>query len=163
MRNIRRFVFRSSERPPRRYGSVRVRAAFDAGRHVAEDRHHPIIGTDHVLYGLLVTPDTSASRVLQRLGVELGALRDELQWWLEAADFGDSVQRAPRLSPRLRRVLEMGLQEAKQSRREPVGTGHLLVALLRDRSEFGSELLPGSGITVEQLRAEVEHEPPEPR
>jgi ATP-dependent Clp protease ATP-binding subunit ClpC len=56
-----------------------------------------------------------------------------------------------------RRVIVRAYQEADVAARSVVGTGHLLLALVRDEGAVGS-LLAGFGVSLEAARAAVEAE-----
>lgn len=122
-----------------------------------------VVGTEHILLGLVREGDGAAARVLERLGISLGRVRAELARQVSAPE--GHVVGATRLtlSPKAKKALEYALQEARELNQklglqDYVDTEHLLLGLMRKGS--GSDntairLLEGLGLDIEQMHREV--------
>ncbi|HJZ10285.1 MAG TPA: Clp protease N-terminal domain-containing protein, partial [Trebonia sp.] len=90
---------------------------------------HNYIGTEHILLGLIHEGDGGAARSLESLGISLDAVRQRVE---EIIGRG---QQAPSghipFTPRAKKVLELSLRESLQLGHNYIGTGHMLLGLLR--------------------------------
>ena len=136
------------------------RPAFtDAARRVlaraeAEARRldHDWIGTEHLALALAADEDGEAGRILRRLGVDATTLDAELS---EIIGPGGGARGAPRLTPRTRRVIERAVEERMRLGDAEIGTGHLLLGLLREPEGIGAHLLARAGAEHDVVRQEV--------
>jgi ATP-dependent Clp protease ATP-binding subunit ClpC len=122
-----------------------------------------VVGTEHLLLGLVREGEGVAARVLERLGVSLGRVRSELSRQLGTPE-GHAVGASRlTLSPKAKKALEYALQEARELNPKLglldfVDTEHLLLGLIREGSNSGSKavrLLEGLGVDLERIRKEV--------
>ncbi len=122
-----------------------------------------VVGTEHLLLGLLREDNGVAARILGRLGVDLGQAREELARQVAApAVHADSTARLT-LSSNAKKALEYALQEARELNaklglRECVDTEHLLLGLLYECSNSdckATRLLEGLDVDLERVRKEV--------
>lgn len=122
-----------------------------------------VVGTEHILLGLLREDEGVAARVLERLGVSLGRLHSELKQQSGASE-GDAVGSTRlTLSPKAKIALENALKEARELNPrlgllDYVDTEHLLLGLIRDNSSEANtavRLLESLGVERERLRKEI--------
>jgi ATP-dependent Clp protease ATP-binding subunit ClpC len=128
-----------------------------------ESRHfrNPVVGTEHLLLGLIREQQGTGARVLERMGVSLGRAQNEIRRQMGLPDnrlISPQVSRT--WSPRARRVLEFALEEARDLNPKfglPsfVDTEHLLLGLIREREGRAVRLLHDLGVDLDQLRHEV--------
>lgn len=123
-----------------------------------------VVGTEHLLLGLVREGEGVAARVLERLGVSLGRVRSELNRQLGALETPPTTQQNRlSLSPKARKSLEQAMDEARELNPKLglldfVDTEHILLGLIRDGSGSVNKavrLLEGLGIDIERLRKEV--------
>jgi ATP-dependent Clp protease ATP-binding subunit ClpA len=102
---------------------------------------HGYIGTEHLLLGL-IREDGRAATTLGAQGIELEAARS---WIVEHVGQGDAEPPAGQLplTPRLKMILELSLEDAQTLRHHAIGTQHLLIALLHE----------GQGVALGAMRA----------
>jgi ATP-dependent Clp protease ATP-binding subunit ClpA len=100
------------------------------GQEEARGLRHGYIGTEHLLLGL-IREDGRAATTLKAHGVELEAVR---QWVVEHVGRGDEEPPTGQLplTPRLKRILEMSLEDAERLGHHAIGTQHLLIAMLHE-------------------------------
>jgi DNA-binding transcriptional regulator YhcF (GntR family) len=132
-----------------------ARDAFNRARNEAVNRRHVLIGTEHVLLGLL--GDTDVRDALLRLDVDLAVLGDRARSLCEPSGGGRALP-DPASDPRVRRVLEMALRRredagdaAQQVAPALVGPIDLLRALLSEGSGHAARLLEEAGVTLQRV------------
>jgi ATP-dependent Clp protease ATP-binding subunit ClpC len=119
----------------------------------AERAHHSYIGTEHLLLGLLRERDGLAAKVLDNLGIDIGRVRQTIESVLTHERI--VIQQIIPTS-RVKRVIELSVEEARQMGHNYVGTEHLLLGLLTEREGIGAHVLEDLGATIENVRAELE-------
>ena len=128
----------------------RAREALCAAQEEALHAGKVRVDTDHLLRGLLQTPQTTASRLLERQGVTAAALEAEEQTMGEQGE-----EAVPGLTPRAGQVLAMAEIEARRFGKTFVGTEHLLLGLLLVGTGPAASVLFQSGLSVDTLRREL--------
>lgn len=133
---------RRSRADPRPSGGVEtaIALATDEARHF----HHPQVGTEHLLLGVM-RQGGHAARALASCGVTLETLirAVDLIAGIGPADVSD----APRLSPSARRVLDDAADAARDERARIVTTAHLLLALSASPNQTAGAVLDHLGYT----------------
>ena len=123
-----------------------------------------VVGTEHLLLGLVREGEGVAPRVLERLGVSLGRVRSELNRQLGSLETPPTTQQNKlSLSPKARKALEQAMDEARELNPKLglldfVDTEHILLGLIRDGSGSVNKavrLLEGLGVDIDRLRKEV--------
>jgi ATP-dependent Clp protease ATP-binding subunit ClpA len=117
---------------------------------------HSYIGTEHLLLGLLHEGQGSAARVLTKMDVTLGAARDQV-----VAIVGRGQQQPSGhipFTPRAKKSLELSLREALLLGDGYIGTGHLLLGLIRQGDNTAVKMLGELGTDLNDLRARVTQE-----
>ena len=123
--------------------------------------NHNYIGTEHLLLGLLHEGSGTAATALTSAGITLEAARAEVETII-----GEGTQ-APTghipFTSRAKKCLELSLREALQLTDNYIGTGHLLLGLIRKGDGVGVQVLERLGADLGQLRdrvtAELENDP----
>ena len=119
---------------------------------------HNYIGTEHILLGLAHEGGGVAARALQELGISLEAMREQVE---QAAGRGSTRPSGHiPFTPRVKKVLELSLREALHLGQNYIGTGHLLLGVVREEegpAEGGvaAKVLTGLGTDLTQVRRQV--------
>jgi hypothetical protein len=124
----------------------------------ARGLNHNYIGTEHLLLGLMHEGRGSAARVLEATGVTLDAVREQV-----VSIIGRGQQQASGhipFTPRAKKSLELSLREALRLGDGYIGTGHLLLGLIRQGdntaikilSQFGADLTDLGTRVIQDLR-----------
>ncbi|MFC5824997.1 Clp protease N-terminal domain-containing protein [Nonomuraea insulae] len=107
------------------------------------------VGTDHLLLGILDDQDTLAVLAIAAQGVDPAALRTALD---QSLPTGPGSPATVPIGAETRRTLQAALTETAELRHNYIGTEHMLLGLLRDKS---SAFLREHGIALEPTRAAV--------
>ncbi len=129
----------------------------------ARKLNHGWIGTEHLLMGLLAEGQGAAARGLASADITLEAVRREVEALIGRGEQPPSGH-IP-FTPRAKKCLELSLREALQRGDNYIGTGHLLLALMRERDGAAVKVLEKLGANLGQLRErvmlELENQPEE--
>ncbi|MCL6581894.1 MAG: AAA family ATPase, partial [Firmicutes bacterium] len=124
----------------------------------AKKRQETVVGTEHILLGLLREGEGVAVKVLQALGVDLDRARAEVERLIGAGGAGrpQGPVEGVVLTPRAKKiVMELAPREAQSLGHNYVGTEHLLLALLREGEGIAAKALEGMGVDFERARSLV--------
>jgi hypothetical protein len=131
-----------------------ARAVVVHAQEEARELGHGQVGTEHLLLGLLRGEEETAARILKTLGVELEPARSEI---VRAIGSGDrlATRKSLPFASRAKRVLEHSLREALDLEHNYIGSEHILLGLLRERSGVALRVLRDLGADAERVRAET--------
>ncbi|HMO16635.1 MAG TPA: Clp protease N-terminal domain-containing protein [Oligoflexia bacterium] len=101
----------------------------------AQKLNHDYIGTEHILFGLLNSFQGIAWNIFLQLDVHPRKIRLELQKLVQAGEERASIGKLPN-TPRVKKVLDIALQEVKACCKDMVGPVHLLLALASEQTFF---------------------------
>jgi len=117
--------------------------------------NHNYMGTEHLLLGLVRDGQGVAGRALEALGVNLSDLRRTIDTMVGRGDTTKSPSEIT-LTPQLKKVIELAIDEARKLGHSHVGTEHLLLGMVRTGSDTpGGRALESLGLTLEKVRHEV--------
>ncbi|HHU82914.1 MAG TPA: ATP-dependent Clp protease ATP-binding subunit [Firmicutes bacterium] len=119
----------------------------------AKQLKHNIVGTEHLLLGLIQEGEGVAGRALEELGINLEKVREEV---IKIIGLGDQpfLGEVP-FTPRAKRVLELAVDEARQLGHNYVGTEHILLGLIREGEGVAAQVLKNMGADMENARKQV--------
>lgn len=128
------------------------RVVLHAQKEAARLRHN-VIGTEHLLLGLVKESDSVAAKTLESLGVDLDKVRTEVEKIIGVGNeliFGEVP-----FTPRAKRVLELAWDESRQLGHNYVGTEHILLGLIREGEGVAAQVLKNLGVDLETARKQV--------
>ncbi|MEE9583872.1 MAG: ATP-dependent Clp protease ATP-binding subunit, partial [Candidatus Brocadiales bacterium] len=132
----------------------RARKVMALAREEARRYNHEYIGTEHILLGLIKEGSGVAANVLQNLDIELKKIRIEVEKIVQTGPDLVSVGQLP-FTPKVKKVLEFAMEEAKNLGHNYIGTEHLLLGLLREHEGVAAQVLLNLGVKLEDVREEV--------
>jgi ATP-dependent Clp protease ATP-binding subunit ClpB len=134
--------------------TLKAQEALATAQTRAEKSDHPEVTPEHLLSALISQDGGVVPAALGKLGVQAGAIGQELERRLEALPRAQGS--ATHVSPKLDAALKAAMREAEALKDQYVSTEHLLLALLESKTG-ASEVLKRHGVTrdglLEVLRA----------
>jgi ATP-dependent Clp protease ATP-binding subunit ClpA len=132
--------------------SGQARQVVVSAQEEARELDHNYIGTEHLLLGLLATPDSLAGASLVSLGYTHDNVRDALEAIVGRgkASPGGHIP----FTPRAKKVLELSLREALQLRHNYIDTQHILLGLLREGEGMAAQILADKH-PLDRIREEI--------
>ncbi|MEM1167692.1 MAG: ATP-dependent Clp protease ATP-binding subunit [Cyanobacteria bacterium P01_H01_bin.35] len=114
---------------------------------------HNFVGTEQILLGLIGEGTGIASKVLKEHGVNLKDARNEVEKIIGRGS-GFTPAEIP-FTPRVKRMLEISLEEARKLDHNYIGTEHLLLGLLQDSEGVAAKVLDNLGVDRGKVRTQV--------
>ncbi len=133
--------------------TVSARRAVVLSQGEAHALNHDHVGPGHLLLGAAAGEDTTAGTVLASLGIELEALREQV-----IAKYGrDDEEPSGHIpfSADGKKVFEHAFRESLDLGHNYIGTGHILLGLVRGTPGDAAELLAALGVQHEAVRQAV--------
>ncbi|HPJ24760.1 MAG TPA: ATP-dependent Clp protease ATP-binding subunit [Synergistaceae bacterium] len=115
---------------------------------------HDVIGTEHLLLGLIVEGEGVAAKVLLQSGLSVEELRQRIVDSVGRGRPKDRPLDLP-LSPRAKRVLDLAMREARNMSVNYVGTEHILLGLLEEGEGIAAQILTSAGFDLQKVQKEV--------
>jgi len=111
---------------------------------------HSQIDTEHILLALLEQPEGIIPQLLAEMGVDADVVRGRVEDVLNAlnqpAVYGGGMGQVF-ITPRVKRLLDLAGEEAKQLDDEYISTEHIFLAMTRERNTPASRILSDVGVT----------------
>ena len=131
----------------------RARKVLSLAQEEAERLNHNYIGSEHILIGLLLEEGGVAGRVLRELGLEAVRVQAMVE---RLAGVGSRTPFSKvELSPSTKRILELGIDEARRMGQHYISTEHLLLGLVRQNEGLAMDVLRRFGVSPEQIRQQT--------
>ena len=126
--------------------TLKAQEALSEARQLAESRNHAQLETEHLLGALMDQEGGLTMPILERIGANHAALRQELEAKMNSLSrvTGSSQVSA---SNRVGKVLDSAQKEASKMKDSYTSTEHVLLALAQDGG-WTSNLLKQHGITL---------------
>jgi hypothetical protein len=140
-----------------------ARMAVRLGRQEARAMGSDVVGSEHLLLGILRSGEHHAAQVLGELGVTLDDARAAAQPTLIDGRSHEEPPGKDGISTYARSVLEQSLREAVARGEGYIGVEHLLLALLREDVGGAARTLAELGIDPEVVRERLAGAPGDPR
>src|ERR671937_2544974 len=132
----------------------RARRVIILAREEAERHHHEYLGTEHILLGMLKDGGGIAITVLQKAGLSIDQIRMEIERHLPRNANALIVGEIP-FTPKAKKVLEYGVEEARLMGHNYIGTEHLLLGLLKEKEGIAAKVLNALGIRLVETREKI--------
>ena len=140
-----------------------ARMAVRLGRPEARAMGSDVVGTEHLLLGILRSGDQRAVKVLEEFGVTLDDARSGAQSTLIDGQPPAEPPGKDGISSYARSVLEQSLREAVARGEGYIGVEHLLLALLREDVGGAARTLHELGVDADVVRERLACMPHMPR
>ncbi|MEI6568068.1 MAG: ATP-dependent Clp protease ATP-binding subunit, partial [Verrucomicrobiota bacterium] len=132
----------------------RAQQVISLARKEAERFNHNVLGTEHLLLGLIKLGQGVAVNVLQKLGLDLETVRMEVEKLVGPGSDQKQLGALP-FTPRVKKVLALAGKEAKTLSHTYIGTEHILLGLLREGDGIAARVLKNLDVDIELTRQEI--------
>ncbi|MBI4641428.1 MAG: ATP-dependent Clp protease ATP-binding subunit [Candidatus Tectomicrobia bacterium] len=132
----------------------RARRVIILAREEAEHHQHEYLGTEHILLGIIKDGGGIAVSVLEKFGIDLKVLKQEVEKNLPKSLNSLIVGEIP-FTPKAKKVLEYAVEEARLMGHNYIGTEHLLLGLIKEKDGIASKVLTSMGIRMAETREET--------
>jgi ATP-dependent Clp protease ATP-binding subunit ClpC len=132
----------------------RAQQVLALARKEADRFNHNYVGTEHLLLGLIKLGQGVAVNVLQKMGLDLETVRQEVEKQVGSGPETKMVGNIP-YTPRVKKVLALAGREAKGLNHSYVGTEHILLGLLREGDGVAARVLKSLEVDIERTRNEI--------
>ena len=122
-------------------------------REEAERHQNDYLGTEHLVLAILRESDGIALMILKKMGLSPEQIRLEIERNLPGGGTTMTFGEIP-FSPRVKKVIEYAVEEARLLGHNHIGSEHLLLGLLREEEGIGGKILRSLGanlLTARQL------------
>ena len=122
-------------------------------REEAERHQNDYLGTEHLVLAIVRESDGIALTIIKKMGLSSEQIRLEIERNLPGGGTTMTFGEIP-FSPRVKKVIEYGVEEARLLGHNHIGSEHLLLGLLREEEGIGGKILRSLGanlLTARQL------------
>ena len=131
--------------------TLKAQEAVQAAQDIAAERSQQEITPEHLLKALLEQHEGIVIPILQRLGSDVGRIRDETQAAIERLPEVHGAAGETYASAALQSVLGAAWNEAQQLKDEYVSTEHILIAIAEETDTPSGAVLRGGGASRENI------------
>lgn len=133
--------------------SEKAQQALLLAQEEAEMLSHNLIGTEHLLLGLLHEGTGVAARILNESGVDLQKARRAVEFIIGRGK--EPVEGEPGLTPRSQVVIALAVSEGWRTPDHHIDTEQLLLGIIREGEGVGAAIIARVGTSLEQVRTKV--------
>ncbi len=119
----------------------------------ARNTGHNLVGTEHILLGVIGEGTSTAAELLANLGVGLERTR-ELAIEVVGKGSGFIPANIP-FTPKAKRILEQAFNEARQLKSNFISPEHILLAIIKQSDNMAVKLLTKQNVNLRQLRTDL--------
>lgn len=128
---------------------------LEIAREQAQNFHHRLIGTEHVLLAMVIESDGEAGKDLRSWGITATAVREEIERYTGYGSAGKATYME--MSPRLTMVLAYAATLAGREGATKIKTSHILLALVFNEQVLASVILRNLNVDVDGLKSDILH------
>lgn len=109
---------------------------------------HNYIGTEHLLLGLIHEGEGVAAKALSSLNINLDTVRKQVEAIIGRGEGATEIA----YTPRIKKALELAVDEAVQLGHNYVGTEHILLGLIREGEGVAAQVLASLHVNLNLVR-----------
>ncbi len=135
--------------------SRRVAVVFTIANQIAHEYDQEYVGTEHVLLAIQQEGTGIGATILEKRGITVGALRDEVDKLVKKSLEETWVFGRLPGTPHFKNVMAVAIKQCQQLEAKEVCTEHLLLALLKERGSVAGKALANLGLKADDVKADV--------
>jgi ATP-dependent Clp protease ATP-binding subunit ClpC len=120
-------------------GKKSIDLALDSAKNLG----HKVVGSEHILLGLIRENEGVAAKVLIKLGLSEEYLKEEI---VQIKGKGEVISGDITLSPRSKQILELSGMFANKLKTNYIGTEHILLAIVQEGDGLAMKILNSLGV-----------------
>lgn len=133
--------------------SKSVNQVLEIAREQAQNFHHRLIGTEHVLLALVIETDGEAGKILRSWGLTPTAVREEIERY---TGYGSAPKASyMEMSPRLSLALDYAKRQADQGGYKEIQTNHVLLGITASEQVLSAMILKNLNVDIGRLRQDA--------
>ncbi|NRO75688.1 ATP-dependent Clp protease ATP-binding subunit ClpC [Lactobacillus helveticus] len=133
--------------------SKSVNQVLEIAREQAQEFHHRLIGTDHVLLAMVIETEGEAGKILRSWGLTPTAVREEIERY---TGYGSAAKSSyMEMSPRLSLALDYAKRQADQGGYKEIETNHVLLGITASEQVLSAMILKNLNVDIGPLRQDV--------
>ena len=133
--------------------SKSVNQVLEIAREQAQNFHHRLIGTEHVLLALVIETDGEAGKILRSWGLTPTAIREEIERY---TGYGSAPKASyMEMSPRLSLALDYAKRQADQGGYKEIQTNHVLLGITASEQVLSAMILKKLNVDIARLRQDA--------
>ncbi len=114
---------------------------------------HNLVGSEHILLGLLAEKTSIAALILEEMGVSITQTKILVEE-IGSRGSGFSPANIP-FTPKVKALFEQAFNEARRFNNNYIGPEHILLAIAKQAENIAARLLVRQGVDLAQLRTEI--------
>ncbi len=132
--------------------TIKAQEAFRDAGDEARRRGNPVVNDAHLLFALLRQPEGVVQPLLQKSGVNVTRLLEEVEREIGRFPKQEGSGAEPTFSRELHRVFDRAEEDARKLGDAYASTEHLLLALAEEKGTAARPLLSAQGVSAKDLR-----------
>ncbi|MDL2263708.1 ATP-dependent Clp protease ATP-binding subunit [Synergistaceae bacterium OttesenSCG-928-I11] len=135
----------------------------ERGKRVVQQAHkealhlgHDVIGTEHLLLGVLDEIDPICAQIFDSSSVTPDEIRNQIEALLDKGTPREKIVDLP-LSPRAKRVLDISMREARSMGINYVGAEHILLGLVLEGEGLAAQVLAHFGFNIARMKKDIQN------
>lgn len=113
---------------------------------------HQVVGTEHILLGLIKEGEGIAAQALTGMNLDLAKIQNQIE---QITGVGQPAKGEVGFTPRVKKVLELANEEAHRQEVNYIGTEHLLLGLIMEGEGIAARILANLNVSPERVWKQV--------
>ncbi|WFD12410.1 ATP-dependent Clp protease ATP-binding subunit [Tepidibacter hydrothermalis] len=130
----------------------RARKSLDIATLEASNMGHNLVGSEHILLGILKDSTSISGQVLNKFGVTQELIKQRMPLYIQ---IGNLKVKVIGFSPRTKKIFELSFMQAKVLGHNYIGTEHILLAIIKEGDGIAWRILYDLGINMNELSKEI--------
>jgi ATP-dependent Clp protease ATP-binding subunit ClpC len=130
----------------------RAERVFLLAESIAKRMGHKVIGSEHLLLGLIEEGEGIAAQALRELGLDPDKISAKI---IQITGINPPINGEVGLSPRVKRVIQIATEEATRQGVNYVGTEHILLGLIIEGEGIAARVLADLKVSPEKVWEQV--------
>ncbi len=132
--------------------SKSAQRALNIAQEEAKNMNHNILGTEHVLLGLIKEEEGLAGKILRDRNIDYEDVKEKI---INITGKGRSQTNYLNVSPRTKTIFELAGQFARQLNQSLISTEHILLGIMAEGEGVASLILKNKGINPQEVQKVV--------